>query len=318
MTGLLATAQDIRAAYRLLLGREADEEGLAHYGRLAEEGRLTLERLREILLSSEEYRRRHRARRRQVDLGGVTVVVDPEDPAFGRVIAASGTWEPHVAAAILRLLEPGGVFVDVGANVGAMAFRAARRVGPGGKVIAFEPDPLNASLFLQGVAANGFTQVRLHPVALSDAPAVFALQGGSNAYLVEAGATDVMAQAMRGDDLLRGETRIDLIKLDIEGHEPQALRGLRETLTWRRPWVLVEFNPRCLREHIGERPEAFAAELFALSPSIAAIRPGGRTDSFAGPEALMAFWSDCDREATRSGALPAGMLHLDLLFRAGG
>lgn len=311
------TPDAIAHAYRLLLDREPDPGGLEHYRRMAAEGRLTLARLREILLASEEYRTRARARRRRVDLGGVVVILDPEDPAFGGSIAASGDWEPHIAATIARHLSPGATFVDIGANIGTMAFRAARLVGPAGKVIAFEPDPANAALFLQGVVANGFTQVTLLPVALSDAPAVFSLQGGSNAYMVAAETTEVMAQAMRGDDLLGAEPRIDLVKLDIEGHEPRALRGLGATLARHRPWVLAEFNPRCLRGHGGTDPADFAAQVFGLAPRVTAIRHDGREVACDSPAALLQLWQACDREAAASGHLPPGMAHLDLLFRVG-
>lgn len=309
---------DIRVAYRLLLDREPDPGGLEHYGRQAAAGELSFARLREILLASEEYRSKARQRRAKVDIGGAVVVVDPEEPAFGAHVARHGHWEPHIAAVLARHLAPGAVFVDVGANVGVMAFRAARLVGPTGKVIAFEPDPANAVLFLQGVAANGFAQVRLFPLALSDAPAVFAMQGGSNGYLVAAGTTEVMAQAIPGDELLGGEPRVDLVKLDIEGHEPRALRGLARVLARHRPWVLCEFNPRCLRAHGGTRPADFAAQLFALAgpPGVTAIRHDGREAPIGSPAALLAFWEDCDREAVASGHLPPGMVHLDLLFRA--
>lgn len=311
------TPEQIRFAYRLILDREADEGGLAHYAAQAAREGLTLARLRAILLDSEEYRARARRRLSRVDLGGALVVVDAEDPAFGAVIARGGGWEPHVGAILARHLGPGAVFVDVGANVGVMAFQAARLVGETGRVIAFEPDPANAALFLQGVVANRFDQVLLLPLALSDRRAVFALQGGSNAYLVAAGATDVMAQAVPGDEILGGEPRIDMIKLDIEGHEPQALRGLARTLARHRPLVLCEFNPRCLRSHIGEAPAAFAARLFALAPEITAIEHDGRENRVTGPDALMALWEARDREATEARRLPAGMLHFDLLFRPG-
>ena len=316
-TSPVATPEEIRFAYRLLLDREPDPAGLAHYTAMAATHRLTLAQLRDIFLISEEYRGRVRGRVVQVDIGGCVVVVDPADPIFGATIARHRMWEPHLRAILMRHLAPGSVYVDIGANLGTMAFPAAVRVGPGGKVIAFEPDPTNIAQFLQGVAANGFGHVTLFPVALSDARAVFALQGGSNAYLVAPGGSDLMAQAMMGDDLLGAEPRIDVIKLDIEGHEPFALRGLARTLACHRPLVLCEFNPRCLHDHIGLPPAAFAAEIFALTRAVTAIEHDGRENAVASAADLLALWAARNAQAVATGHLPDGMLHVDLLFRPG-
>lgn len=312
-----ATEEAIRWAYRVILGREPDAGGLARYAAEARDHGLTLARLREIFLSSEEFRSRARQRVATVEMGGHVVVVDPEEPAFGAAIARHGTWEPHLGALLDRNLRPGDVVVDVGANVGVFAFRAARLVGPAGRVIAFEPDPANAALFLRGVAANRFGHVTLFPLALSDRRAVFALQGGANAWLVPAGATEVMAQAVPGDEVLATEPRVDFVKLDIEGHEPFALRGLARILALHRPLVLCEFNPRCLRDHAGQDPAGFADAIFALAGDVTAIGHDGTETPVVGAGALLALWEREDRRATESGLLPAGMLHLDLLFRPG-
>lgn len=310
------TADEIRTAYRLLLDREPDEAGMAFYGRLAEAGQLDFARLREILLASEEYRLRFRHRRVTVELRGAKLVVDAEDPAFGAGLAGGAPHDPLVAAVLHRLLRPAAVYVDIGANIGALALPAALRVGPRGKVIGFEPDPANASLFLAGVAANGFSQVRLFPLALSDAPGVFALQGASNAYLVPPGETDVMVQAMPGDELLAAEPRIDVVKLDIEGHEPRALAGLARTLARHRPWIVLEFNPRCLRDHGGTTPERFAEQLFALTPRVQVLHPEKEVLADT-PADLLAAWRAANAQAVTEGGLPDGMAHLDLVFRVG-
>lgn len=307
---------DIHYAYRLLLDRAPDSAVLANYAREVREGRLTHKSLREALIRLPEFGDRQLfGRYITVDIGGAVVVVDPEEPCFGRSITEHGTWEEHLAMVLARNLRPGDVMVDIGANVGIMSFRAARLTQSIGRVIAFEPDPANAACFLRGVAANGFSHVTLFPLALSDAPRLFGLHGGSNGYLTPAGASAVMIQTMRGDDLLAAEPRIDFIKLDIEGHEPQALAGLALTLARHRPMVLCEFNPRCLTDHIGAAPEAFASQLFELTSSIAAIEHDGTETICTSAPALIKHWMACDEKAIISGHLPSGMVHLDLLFR---
>ena len=142
----MLSRQEIELAYRLVLGREADPGGLATYERMAAEG-LDLEGLRNIFLASPEYRSHFAGAEQQiVDMGHAKVVVDETEPEFGRHIARHGSWEPHIVAIIQWHLKPGDTYVDIGANVGVMAFTAAASVGSSGRVLAFEPHPNNPQL----------------------------------------------------------------------------------------------------------------------------------------------------------------------------
>jgi len=311
----LLTRDEVRSAYRLLLDREPDDGGLAHYLAAGERG-MDLAGLRDAFLSSAEYRSRNvGSDQRIVDLGHARVVVDAEELEFGRHIARYGSWEPHVMAILQRHLKPGDVYVDVGANVGVMAFTAAAAVGPQGRVIAFEPHPDNIRHFLSGVVVNGFDHVTLHGFALSDRQSVFSLVGTSNGYLMPGGQTVFQTVALPGDPILADLARLDFLKMDIEGHEPQALAGLDQVLRKHRPMVLAEFNPRCLRDHIGCPPEAFAAQLFALTDRIEAIEHDGTPNLVSNPGELIDLWRRKNEEAVQTGMLPDGMLHFDLLFR---
>src|SRR4029077_20463405 len=102
--------------------------------------------------------------------------------------------------------------------------------GPSGKVIAFEPNPTNVNCFLQGLVKNAFNSVLLFPVALSDRSAVFSLAGASNSYLNGKGDPERLTQSIRGDDILSNEPRINVVKIDVEGHEPFVIKGVTGTL----------------------------------------------------------------------------------------
>jgi FkbM family methyltransferase len=314
MTDIIATAEDVKAAYRLILGREPDSGGLADYSAIVAKGDLTTSQLRATFMRSPEYASN---RERLVDIGGATLVVDASEPEFGRHIARDSTWEPHIVAIIRNNLHPGQVFVDIGANVGVMSLYAAMAVGPTGKVISFEPDEDNARFFLRGVFESKFQDfVRLHRFALSDRQAIFSLTGGSNANLTPASAGGRMVQAIRGDDLLFQEPRVDVIKLDIEGFEPLALAGLERTIAKNKPYILSEFNPRCLTTVSKVPPLQFAEQIFAMTPAATVIQHDGRTNSVTTPTGLVTLWNEKNAEASRTGFLPAGMLHFDVLFRA--
>ena len=260
-----ATREDIVAAYRLVLMREPDEIGLKHHLEYAKEGKLPVGDVLREFMNSAECRSRNAGRLRpsgpsdviDVDMSGYSVFVDRNEQEFGRHIAQNRSWEPHLRAVLEENLRTGSVFVDVGANVGVMTFAAAKLVGPLGKVIAFEPNEENTRMLVKGLAKNGFGRwVRLYPFALTENQGLFALEGSSNTYLVPPSSSEQLVQSMRGDDVLGGKSRIDFIKLDIEGHEPFALAGLRRVLLKHRPSILCEFNPRCLRDHIGKPPRS--------------------------------------------------------------
>src|SRR3990172_3951145 len=78
-----------------------------------------------------------------VKLKEFRIYVRLDDWAVGARIAVKRSYETHVTAAMRPLLQPGMVVVDVGANIGYYTLLAAARVGPGGKVIAFEPGSEN-------------------------------------------------------------------------------------------------------------------------------------------------------------------------------
>lgn len=310
----IVTIDDIRAAYRIFLNREADAGGLAHYRTRADSADYRLRDLADEFSRSDEALAERAAQIKGIDVGGVVVAVDVTDGEFGRAIARDGVWEAHIIHTIRRCLKPGGVFVDVGANVGVMSFHAAQVVGPSGKVIAFEPNPENVQFFLRGVLLNGFDQVTLFPVGASDRSAVFSVRGGSNSYLGEAQIGGELAQSAVADRLLETEARIDFIKLDIEGHEPHALVGLRKTIARHRPTLLCEFNPRCLRDTINLDPSRFAEQLFGLATAVQVVEHDGALTSLATPIELMMLWNARNAEHIERGDLADGMVHFDLLI----
>lgn len=308
------SAADIRAAYRLLLNREPDPTGFADYLARAAAGFARGDLVAELLESDE--RATIAARNlAQVDVGGVLVSVDRTEREFGGTIAAGGIWEPHIVAQITRHLQPGAVFVDIGANVGVMSFHAARTVGPKGKVIAFEPNPDNIQRFLEGQLANGFAQVRLVPMAASAEKSIFAIKGSSNTYLAAPGAGMRLVQALAADEVLGTEPRIDMIKIDIEGHEPLAIAGLARTIARHAPLILCEFNPRCLQATAETPPERFAANLFEIAGQMEIIEHDGGMTPVEDPDALMRLWAQRNAWHVEMGNLPDGMVHFDLWLR---
>ena len=163
-----------------------------------------------------------------------------------------GNHETEVQQFLAQVLRPGMVYYDVGANVGFFATIAARLVGPSGKVLCFEPLPENARQIQYNAQLNGFDNVIVRCEAL----------GGSNrtevfhtsteptwgmletvGKLPEKASGEIQVNVKTLDSLYaEGLTRPDVIKMDIEGAEAEALRGGRETLSAQRPLLVIELH----------------------------------------------------------------------------
>ncbi|HEY7140268.1 MAG TPA: FkbM family methyltransferase [Methylomirabilota bacterium] len=328
-----ATPEDIPSAYRMILRRAPDPDGLRYYGRWVARG-LSLETLVGSLMNSDEFRRRIvptlpdevkagiRLRTLaedavSVDLGGYVVCVRPSDQDFGRAIVATCDYEPHVRRFLKESVHAGQVVVDVGANVGCLSFQAARLVGDRGRVIAIEPNPDNVQLLFAGIVMNGWRNVEVWPCAAWDAPGIMSLKGGgSNTYVVRAapiGEGRAYTQLIRLDETLAHVDRVDLIKIDIEGHEPHAIRGARGLIEKHRPTLLTEFNPRCLRAVGGIPPRAYAEQLLSHYSRLRVLTVFGDDAEFRSADSLIRYWEKRDRELAREGILAEGMLQFDVV-----
>jgi FkbM family methyltransferase len=169
-----------------------------------------------------------------------------------------------------RLLAPGDLFVDGGANVGLFTLVAAERVGPTGKVIAFEPGRTVRLRLLDNVVLNRLAQVEVIPFALSSGPGqaafrVFEIGGSALNHLTpidgEGGSLETVALTTLDAMLIpHDRARLALIKLDLEGAEHQALLGAGSVLRERRPDLLLEIEPAHL-QRMGTSADAIAALL---------------------------------------------------------
>lgn len=129
------------------------------------------------------------------------------------------------------LSSPGDIVVDAGASVGFFSLRHAPRVGPGGRVLAFEANPSVFPLLQRNIRKNGLSQVQAFPFALSDRSGTLRFASAdrttSSGHVAQSGEPSIAVAAMTLDELVLKESlpRIDLLKMDVEGHEPEVIRG---------------------------------------------------------------------------------------------
>jgi FkbM family methyltransferase len=168
----------------------------------------------------------------------------------------------------LRAHTPGGgVFVDVGANVGTYALALARHVGPRGCVIAIEPHPLTHERLAFNRAASGFAQVKLVAAAAADLDGELMIEtdpdnlGASHIVTDRPAANVTKVPARRLHRVLAdaGTDRVDALKIDVEGFEDRVLISFFEDAPqelWPRAVVIEhlsrgEWREDCLADMIG-------------------------------------------------------------------
>lgn len=317
-----ATEADIYYAYRLVLRREPDPGGFAHFQRLVAEG-LTLHELIDEFFHSAEYGLRldEESKPAPIDLGGYEVFVQKFETDFGRGIFRTHEYEPHVRQAVRDHVREGDVVVDMGANVGVIALLAAKLAGPSGRVIAIEPNPDNLQLLYCGIVSNRFANVEVLPFAASNRRTIYSLTGGtSNTHLVGPRVPadgGYYTQSIVLDEVLGDLPRLDFLKMDIEGHEPQAWEGFERAIEKWRPALLVEFNPRCLVDLQQQDPLAFLRRMFALYHRLRVTSAFKDDVVFERAEDLWAYWERRNQEIAAQNLLPDRMLHFDLISPRG-
>ena len=221
--------------------------------------------------------------------GGVTMLLDPRD-LVPLILLRNTEWQPEVWDSLSVALPKGAVFLDVGAHIGTFTLKAAREVGPGGKVVAFEPNPETAALLRDNLSANHLDNVTVEAIACTDKEQQLTLfaapvnnTGASSLSHVNAEYGDSAALKpfqVRGrpiDDVVKelNLTRVDAIKIDVEGAELQVLRGAVETLKRFHPKIVLEMVPEQLAS-FHTTPEEVGALIRSTGYTMGApVNPGG-------------------------------------------
>ena len=196
---------------------------------------------------------------RRVQIGTVSPLFDVSSFTVKGQYFAHVPYEPGATGAMLSMLRPGGVFVDIGANAGYFTVIAGLQVGPSGRVFSFEPNPPLRARLTQHVAMNRLAdRVTVVDVALADRSA----DGVPLFVSCWAENDGISSLTPSADTLRRGGLRmdatvpvsirtfdqwfapfglapIDLVKIDVEGAEAQVVAGMRDTLTRRPPRRIV-------------------------------------------------------------------------------
>jgi FkbM family methyltransferase len=166
-----------------------------------------------------------------------SVVTHKNSSSITESLIKSGVYDLDMSLAILDAVQPGMTVVNIGANVGIFSLLAAKRAGSTGKVFAFEPDPRSFGLLTLNAAATP-SVIDPQPYAVGDKEEEISLwlddtEPGDSSQSSEntQNAHEHRVRMIRLDDFLHDRGReADVIIMDIQGAEPFAFEGMRETL----------------------------------------------------------------------------------------
>lgn len=199
-----------------------------------------------------------------------------------------GYYSTDIVALLKSVLMPGMVVVDVGANIGEITLIAAQRVGRTGKVIAFEPVNVIADQLAEHVRINDLSQVVIRREALGrtarDHVPIYA-SCGQDVSDEHQGLASLYGES-EGQELIEhvnittlddtavslSLSRVDLIKIDVEGGELPCLQGAENILRRFRPMLIVEVQAFSARQagwdvnELFEYLHGFGYEFFTIGP----------------------------------------------------
>jgi len=184
-----------------------------------------------------------------------------------------GQFELPVQDALTRELRPGDTFYDVGANAGFFTLVAARAVGPTGRTVSFDPDPVNIANIEAQLKLNELASSRAIREAVSgaegEATFSFDTPGSPMGHLgpTRAGETQITVPVTTIDAAIAKYGTPSLLKIDVEGMEAEVLKGADRVLSEVKPSLIIELHsPQC-KADCSRILRAHGYEFFALDGS---------------------------------------------------
>ncbi|MFL5744431.1 MAG: FkbM family methyltransferase [Niastella sp.] len=169
---------------------------------------------------------------------GHSIEIDTQE-TIGNSIYNTRIYDLALSETLWRLIEPGNFVLDVGANIGFITSLCSYRSGSQGKVWAFEPNPIILTRLNRNIRNNHYPNTTLYPFALSDSnkegylelPESFTYNQGVAYVKNGTHSTNAIKIDLRKlDDMVEPGATINVLKIDVEGHELTVLKGAEQII----------------------------------------------------------------------------------------
>jgi FkbM family methyltransferase len=180
-----------------------------------------------------------------------------------------GCYERHFQRLLVEKIKPGKIFYDIGANVGFLTLLASDLVC-NGKVIAFEPLPVNAAYLRRHLELNHIQNVEVYEAAVSDQSGRENFSGSDHidfrgcGKLEQCGGRTVATVTLDSLIQTQGLPAPDFIKMDIEGAEARAIAGAEYCLKTYRPVMFLGTHGANVRRQCSEKLTSWGFEISAI------------------------------------------------------
>lgn len=177
------------------------------------------------------------------------LVINPKNGFIDEYIFLHGIYEDYILDRIAKYLPHNGVFFDVGSNIGQHAIFAAAKLNDTGEVYAFEPVPGLFDQVQKSISVNKFKNIAAQNYACGNDNTTgtirtnFQNAGQSSLLPIDKQDASTTVEIVKLDDKFKDLTRLDLMKIDVEGFEYEVLLGARKIIEQFRPVILLEFSP---------------------------------------------------------------------------
>ena len=214
--------------------------------------------------------------------GGLRVALPKTQTITHHVLAEREDWFEDEIRFVRKLLQPGDIALDVGANFGVFTLSMARAVGPGGKIVAVEPAWATRTFLEESLRRNSLSNVTVMPYALSNEAGSATFFNASSPELSGLAGADVQdgtREVVALRTLEEVATQLNLpslsfMKLDAEGEEVRILEGAQRFLDAHEPLLMTELvHGTTVNRGLLERLVALKMELFCLAPGPMLLQP---------------------------------------------
>lgn len=208
---------------------------------------------------------------KKINFTGVSffILIDNNNGEVDNEIYLHGAFEKPYLELIKNNLNTGGVFVDIGANIGQHSLFASKIVGDTGRVVLFEPLKELCSQIEKSIIKNKIKNIFINNFGCGDKEVILPIyssrknMGASSVFPSSDKKQNGDIKIIIPDMVLEKESRVDFIKIDTEGYELEVLMGLKETIKKHHPKILIELSPcyyRLRDENIGKNIINFLLE----------------------------------------------------------